>query len=195
MDDRSPSMLKPTLIGGAAAGFASGVPLVGMLNCACCSLVMGGGFLAAFLYSKECKREGVEFRPGSGAIVGLVAGLFYALASVITSGLVNLVTGQSIEQMIEQAEAMGTEIPPEAEPVIEFLMESGPFLLLVMSFFVSLLIAAVFSTIGGLIGGAVFKVEPPAAPPSPGMSAPPAPDNPAPPPPAGGGESGGTSGT
>ena len=164
MNNNSPSMLKATLIGGALFGFAAGLPLVGALNCACCALIIGGGFVAAYLYSKECRGQDVAFGPGPGALVGLVAGLFYAIANTLTSGVVQLVTGQSIEQVLEQIESMGQEIPPKAEPFIEFMTSAGPLVLLVMGFFFSLLLAAVFSTIGGLIGGAVFKVTP--APPA-----------------------------
>jgi len=172
MDDRAPSMLKPTLIGGAVFGLAGALPFISALNVCCCALVMGGGFLAAYLYSKDCASYGVEFRAGSGAMVGLVSGLFYALTTTIVSGIVNLVMGASMEEMIEQAEEMGAEIPPAAEPLIEFLTETNMLALALLGFFFWLLIAAVFSTIGGLIGGAVFKVAPQApAPPASGTSA------------------------
>ena len=70
MDDRSPSMLKPTLIGGGVAGAVASLPLVGALNCLCCSLIIAGGFLAAFLYSKECRAQGVEFGARNAWVVG-----------------------------------------------------------------------------------------------------------------------------
>ncbi len=76
MDKTAPSMLKATMIGGLTAGFVGGVPIIGAVNVCCCALVIAGGFLAAFLYSNECKSHGVEFRAGNGALVGLVAGLF-----------------------------------------------------------------------------------------------------------------------
>ena len=66
MDNRAPSMLKATLIGGLTAGVVSGLPFVSALNACCCALVIGGGFLAAFIYSRDCQRAGVAFRPGSG---------------------------------------------------------------------------------------------------------------------------------
>lgn len=185
MDNR-PSMLKPTLIGGASLGAAAALPVVGWLNCACCALVAGGGFLAAYLYSRDCRVAGVPFRAGNGALVGLVAGLFYSVASTIVGGLVRLALGFSLDQMLDQMESMGVEIPPELQEGFEWAAAAGPLLLLVLGFFVTLLIAAIFSTIGGLIGGAVFKVEP--APPAPTVSGTPPPPPPAPPaaPPGGG---------
>jgi hypothetical protein len=171
MDNSSPSMLKATLIGGATAGFVGAIPFVNWLNCACCALVVAGGFFAAYLYSNECKSQGSEFTSGSGAIVGLVAGMFYALTNVIVGGIISSLMGQSVEKFIDQIEAQGQELPPEAEPVIDFLLNTSSFVLIVMWFFVILLIAAIFSTIGGLIGGAVFKVQaPPPAPPAQGTT-------------------------
>jgi hypothetical protein len=172
MDNQSPSMLKPTLIGGGAAGVIGGLPLLGILNCACCSLVLGGGFLASFLYSRTCRAKNLPFGAGMGATVGLVAGLFYALATVVVSSLFQLVLNQSFADAIEQAESFGGEIPPEAQPILDFLSSAGPSLLFVMSFFFWVVIAAVFSTLGGLIGGAVFQVEP-APPASPTAESPP----------------------
>ena len=49
MTDSSPSMLKSTLIGGLSLGILAAMPVIGVLNCACCALVIAGGFLAAFL--------------------------------------------------------------------------------------------------------------------------------------------------
>ncbi len=182
MDRQAPSMLKSTLIGGATAGFVAGLPVLGALNACCCALVVAAGFFASFLYSNECKRAGAEFRPGTGAVVGLIAGLFYALSATIVGGIVFMIRGggASIEESIEQAESMGAELPPEAEPFIDFMTNASPALLMVLFFIIWLLIAAIFSTIGGLIGGSVFKVEPaPPASPGAGTAAPPPPPPPA----------------
>lgn len=172
--DNSPSMLKATLIGGAAFGFLGAVPLVGALNCACCSLVVGAGFVAAFLYSRDCEKQHTAFSPGSGAVVGLVAGMFYAVTNAIVSALFHLALGSNIEETLAQLEDRGLAIPPEAEPFFDFLTRASPILLVGLLFCFMLLIGAVFSTLGGVIGGAVFKVQPP---PAPGMGT-------APPPPA-----------
>jgi len=178
MDKAAPSMLKATLIGGGAAGVAAGLPVIGALNCLCCSLVIGGGFLAAYLYSRDCQQAGAEFRPGNGALVGLVAGLFYSLAGMIVGVVVRaIMPAQNIDQVMEQLE--GFDLEPEVlDTIAEFMEMSQSASGLLIMFFATLLIAAVFSTIGGLIGGAVFKVEP--APPSPSTmgQAPPPPGSP-----------------
>jgi hypothetical protein len=178
MDNRAPSMLRSTLIGGALFGFLGGLPIVGGLNCLCCSLFVAGGFLAAFLYSKECAAVGMEFKPGNGALVGLVAGLFYAITTSIISGIARMLMPTDPEQMIDMLEQVG--VPPESLDVAATWIESSTGIMgILFGFFVALLLAAVFSTIGGLIGGAVFKTQPqpPASPPA--DAPPPAP--PAPP--------------
>ena len=70
--------------------------------------------------------------------------------------------GTSFQEGLEQLEDQGFEIPPDAQPFFEYMADAGPFLIGFLFFCVTLLIAAVFSTVGGLIGGATFKYEPPA---------------------------------
>jgi hypothetical protein len=161
-------MLKSTLIGGGLFGLLGAIPVLNLVNCACCALVIGGGVLAAYLYSKECRAAGTEFRAGSGALVGLVAGLFYAVTGTVVGGILKLVLPQpNPEEVMEQLEQLPFDIPPEAlDSAARWMEGSAGFGGLIISFFFTLLVAAVFSTIGGLIGGAAFKVE--AAPSAPG---------------------------
>jgi hypothetical protein len=152
-------MLKPALIGGGAAGFLSALPLVGALNCLCCCLVVGGGFLAAYLYSGQCRASGVEFRAGTGAKVGLYAAVFFALVSAIVSFLSRFVYPQDPDEIMSQFES--ANMPPEALEWIGWAVQMmfAPLGILI-GFLFGLIIGAIFSTIGGLIGGAAFKVEP-----------------------------------
>ena len=168
MDDRSPSMLKPTLIGGGVAGAVASLPLVGALNCLCCSLIIAGGFLAAFLYSKECRAQGVEFGARNAWVVGLVAGLFYAVGAGIVGAMVQAVVPPPDPEQIIESMRQFTDVPPETEDLIyRFAGGGSGFLRHVLGFFINLVLAAIFSTIGGLIGGSVFKVESPPPPPAP----------------------------
>ena len=48
--NQAPSMLKPALISGVAFGVAGSIPVINWINCACCALIIGCGFFAAFLY-------------------------------------------------------------------------------------------------------------------------------------------------
>lgn len=170
MTRNSPNLWMPAFIGGGAGGLLSAIPYVDALNCVCCSLVIGSGFLAAFLYSKQFKDSSMTFGAGNGALVGVVAGVFYAVVNGLASWLKARVTGVGFEEAIEEAIAQlesNPQIPAEQlDPIIAF-MESGG--VLVVGIVFSVAIALIFATIGGLIGGAVFKVEPsaPAPPPIP----------------------------
>ena len=172
--DNKPSMLKATAIGGFAAAFLSAIPIVACLNVACCSLLIGGGFLAAFIYSKDVQAVGGSFTVGGGALVGLVSAVFYAIgsaiASVITSMIVQVSAAERFEMVREQMEAQGN-LPPEAldtlDQISAFMADSGGAVLAMIGLGFSLVLGAVFCTIGGLIGGAVFKKDAaPAAPPA-----------------------------
>ncbi len=169
MNTKAPSLWMPALIGGAVGGVLDTIPGVGYLNCLCCSLVIGSGFLAAFLYSKQCRASNTTFGPGNGAVVGVVAGVFYLVVDSLGEWLKGGFSegmDESIAEAIQQIES-NPQIPSEqAEMFISFL-ESGGAIVLAILF--SVVVSLIFATIGGLIGGAVFKnepsapVEPPAA--------------------------------
>jgi hypothetical protein len=172
--NQAPSMLKPALISGVAFGVAGSIPVINWINCACCALIIGCGFLAAFLYSKECRAAGVAFRPGNGATVGLVSGLIYGVIAGILGGLISATLGMGDwQEVIEQIEMSGADIDPAVlEQVSNFMESSGGLMMILIGLFFALLFGAIFATIGGLIGGSVFKVEPQApaqeqAPPPP----------------------------
>jgi len=164
--NQAPSMLKPALISGLAFGVAGAIPVINWINCACCALIIGCGFLAAFLYSKECQAAGVAFQPGNGATVGLVSGLIYGVVSGVLGGLINATVGMGDwEEVIEQIEMSGADIDPAVlDQIAHFMESSGGLMLFLIGLFFALLFGAIFATIGGLIGGSVFKVEPQAPP-------------------------------
>jgi hypothetical protein len=160
--NQAPSMLKPALISGVAFGVAGAIPVVNWINCACCALIIGCGFFAAFLYSKDSRDAGFAFRPGNGATVGLVAGLIYGVVSGILGGLISSVLGMGDwQEVIDQIQASGADIDPEVlDGITHFMESSGGLVIILIGVFVALVLGAIFGTIGGLIGGSVFKVEP-----------------------------------
>ncbi len=124
MDNSSPSMLRATLISGAAFGVLGGIPIVG---CLCCAWMMGAGFLAAYLYSNQVKAAGAEFRPGNGAVIGLVAAMFYSLAATVVGAVFSSFTGPpDLDEIIDQMEQGGA--PPEVVDMVVSVMErlTGP---------------------------------------------------------------------
>ena len=185
MDSNAPSILKPTVIGGVSAAVISSVPMVNCLNVFCCALVVAGGFLAGYLYSKDCAGQGFAFGPANGATVGLVAGLFYALTETMIAGLVQMLGwAPDVDEMLGQMDQAG--VPPEYTDQLIWAMENFAGFT-IYHFLLTLLIAAVFCSVGGLIAGLTFKVAP--APPAGGMTPPPPafptddPGEPGPPPP------------
>ena len=165
MNNQAPSMLKPALISGVAFGVAGAIPVINWINCACCALIIGCGFLAAFLHSKDCKTAGVAFRPGGGATVGLLSGLIYGIVSGVLGGIISSVFGMGDwENVIDQIQSSGADIDPEIlDQIAGFMESSGSLVMVLIGVFFALLFGAIFGTIGGLIGGSVFKNEPQAA--------------------------------
>jgi hypothetical protein len=172
--NESPSMLKPALISGVAFGIAGAIPVINWINCACCALIIGCGFVAAFLQSKQCRQAGVEFGAGSGATVGLVAGLIYGVVSGVLGGIINAAMGGTEwTEIVQQIQASGANLDPEViDQISGFMESSGSAVMILIGLFFALLFGAIFGVVGGLIGGSVFKVQaqPPAyeqAPPPP----------------------------
>ena len=160
--NQAPSMLKPALISGVAFGVAGSIPVINWINCACCALIVGCGFLAAYLYSKDSRTAGFAFRAGNGATVGLVAGLIYGVVAGVLGGLISSVIGMGDwQEVIDQIQTSGADIDPEVlDGIAHFMESSGGLVMILIGVFVALVLGAIFGTIGGLIGGSVFKVEP-----------------------------------
>lgn len=160
-----PPILKSALIAGAAFGVAGGMPFLGLLNCLCCALAIGSGLVAAYLYSNECKSVGCEFSGGAGAKLGALTSLFYSLSHLIVGGLAQLFSEKpGAIDMLEQLES-SPGMTPEGMDLMEKLVPImlGPAGVLIIAALV-IVAALIFCTIGGLIGGSVFKVaaeEPP----------------------------------
>ena len=142
--------LKPALLGGLIVGVLSAIPFI---NYCCCIWTLGGGALAAFLYVKGSP---TPVSTGDGAIVGGLAG--------VVGGIVYLIIGLPIAflfgfaAMEEQLTRSGIEIPL-----------SGT-LLLILGGILGAIILALLTTVGGLIGVAIFEKRK-------GGTAPPPPQN------------------
>ncbi len=176
MQAQAPSMIRPALIAGVAFGIAGAIPFLNLLNCACCALVIGCGFVAAYLQSQQAKTVGAPFLPSHGAQVGLLSGMIYGVVTTVVSAVFNFVLGLGDwQEIIDQMEEIGTLDPEVMDQVTRFMDSTGPSVMVLFGLFMSLLLGAIFATIGGLIGGSVFKFEAPAEPPYRGADAPPPP--------------------
>lgn len=184
MTAQRPGLARPALISGSIFGVVAGLPLIGALNCICCSYIIGAGLLAAYLYSKESRTAGTIFGPGEGALIGVLAGLVYAPVTWLVGSVVMLVGGGGMEEILTALQQAGVDVPPEVEETLSG--GGGAGIMLLISLVVNLVLGAIFATIGGVIGGLLFRVTPRAEtlePPGSGPYGPP----PQGPPPSGGG--------
>ncbi len=169
--------LKPALLGGAIFGIASGLPIIRWLNCACCALVAGGGFLAAHLYQKESPKP-IQY--GDGAVLGLLTGVIGGLIETVVSLPFSLLSFAVFDSSELQDLLRGMDLPPEVNEWVGMLtaqeMMVGSTLVITMIW--SLVIWLIFATIGAIIGVAVFQKP---AVPSPGPPPPGPPTTPQPP--------------
>ena len=151
-------LTQPALIGGLVMGVLTDLPVVSAGNLCCCLWVISGGVIAAYVLQQN---EPTPITAGDGAIVGLLAGIagafVYLIVSVPISYLVAPMERIVVQRFIER---MG-EMQPEFR---EFAARGfGTGLRLMLGFLFWLVVGAAFSTIGGLIGQAIFQKKIPPA--------------------------------
>jgi len=133
--------LKPALLGGLIVGFLSAIhSLIPFIGFCCCMWSIVGGVLAAFLYIKG---SSVPVKLGDGAIVGALAGVVGGIIYVIIYLPISLIWGMAVMQ--EQFNRSGVNIP-----------FSGTILVIIASL-VGAIALVVLSTLGGVIGTAIFE--------------------------------------
>lgn len=138
------------LWGGLFIGMVTGVPLLNLVNCACCAGIIGGGMLTNYLYRNSLKNN-QTVSLAEGATLGLVAGLIGALAG----GVLNAVFGAMSRDLAELASKhfQDFDIGSYLEEFSTAAVARGFFLFNILGNFV---LDCIFGTIGGIIGAAVF---------------------------------------
>jgi hypothetical protein len=148
------------VIGGVAMGVVSALPLIGGLGNACCCLwVISGGMIAAYMLQQN---QSAAIMPGDGALVGLLAGLVGAFVHTIVSIPIDLMVGPMERAMAERFIDMAGSMPPEFRDIFERYGRGGqPAAFLLIGYIASLMFwlfaGAIFSTLGGLLGSAMFR--------------------------------------
>jgi hypothetical protein len=168
------SKFQPALLGGLVLGVLSALPIVGAGNCCCCLWVISGGVLAAYLLQKN---QPAPIEAGDGALVGLLAGVIGVVVWQVLAIPVTLVMGPFQAQLMERL-LSNADLPENVRPLVETLRQSTGFSVVgfIVGAFFTLVVGIVFSTLGGLIGAALFRTKgspvPPIPPPeSPGVAA------------------------
>jgi uncharacterized protein YqgC (DUF456 family) len=154
---------QPALVGGLVMGVLSALPLISAGNVCCCLWVLAGGMVAAYLLQQN---QAAPIQAGDGALVGLLAGLIGALVQLVVSIPISLLVGPMERAIVQRVLDMAGNMPSDMREVFERYNRGGQMAawwvfgrLMALMFW--LCIGAVFSTIGGLIGTAIFKKNTP----------------------------------
>ncbi len=146
-------------------GVLSALPIVGAANVCCCLWVVTGGIVAAYLLQQN---QSTPITPGDGAAVGLFAGLVGACVAFLLSIPINLMMAPLQQALADRILEMPGTLPPVLREMLENSSQTVGFGLRVAFSFVSLLfyliLGAIFSTIGGVLGALIFKKSQPPAP-------------------------------
>jgi len=144
---------QPALLGGLLLGVLSALPFIGAGNLCCCLWILAGGALAAYLLQE---RQPTPISVTDGAAVGLMAGGVGAVVWLVVSVPVGIVMGPLQSRMMRRL--MEGDLPEGVRQMLESAGGGGASVAgLIVSFFAMLLLCLTFSTVGGVIGAAVFK--------------------------------------
>ena len=144
-------------------GVLSALPIVAAGNLCCCLWVISGGVVAAYVLQQQ---QSTPIAEGDGALVGLLAGLIGAVVQAVVSIPITLLVGPMERALMQRIVEMAGTMPPELRDAFERYGRDGQsdaFFILgrVFAFMTGLFVGAIFSTIGGLLGAAMFKKRPP----------------------------------
>jgi hypothetical protein len=153
-----PSFGQPALIGGLVMGVLSALPLIAAGNLCCCLWVISGGAVAAYLLQAN---HPAPIAIADGLLVGLLAGVIGAAVHTVLAIPISLLFGPAERAMLERFIEMA---PPEAREIFERVGArdrefGGAFFIVghLIGFIFWACIGAVFSSIGGVLGAAIFK--------------------------------------
>jgi hypothetical protein len=144
--------LKPALMGGAALGLLSAIPIVNFVNCFCCIWVLAGGGLASWQLDKQ--RPG-SLTYGDGALVGGLSGLIGAVVATLVGVPLQMLL-MTPERMVALIERFVPNLPDQARQQIMdgFQLSLSSILLqLVMN----MVLFGLFALAGGILTVAILN--------------------------------------
>jgi uncharacterized membrane protein len=158
--------LQPALIGGLFIGILSALPIIGALNVCCCLWVVGGGVITAYLMQNA---SAMAITVGDGALGGLIAGLIGAIVDTILTIPIRLVMGPMQARFFQRwMESAPRDVPDSLRVFMEpGAMTGGIVIATIANFMLMLVLGAIFATIGGMIGAAIFNRGKPTIAPTP----------------------------
>jgi hypothetical protein len=156
------------VIGGLVIGVLSSLPLVNAANACCCLWVVAGGAVAAYLLQQN---QTLPITPADGALVGLFAGLIGAAVGFVISIPLSIVMAPMQRAVVQRVLENAGDMPPALRQLLENMSQPktaagflGQLVVRVVIFGFTLVIWSIFSTLGGLLGAAIFKKTPPPTP-------------------------------
>jgi hypothetical protein len=171
----SSGYLQPALLGGLVMGVLSALPVVSAGNVCCCLWVVAGGITAA---DPLPQNRSTPITPADGAIVGLLAGIVGAAVQFALAIPIGLLVGPMEREMVNRMLEMSGSMPEATREALETYSGRsgtgffGMILLRLISFFVTLIVGSVVSTVAGIIGAVLFRRTTP-PPPVPDLPPPP----------------------
>jgi hypothetical protein len=136
-------------------GVLSALPLINLGNLCCCLWVVSGGVVAAYLLQQN---QPAPITAADGALVGLLAGITGAVIHLIVSIPVSIMMAPLLRGAIERVLENAQNVPAELR---EFAGNIGGGIELLVGLMFMLCIGSIFSTLGGLLGVAIFRKQPP----------------------------------
>jgi len=165
--EQHPSKLVPVLLGGLAMTATGTIPVLSLVNCACCAGIMGGAILGVWMYKKSFPSS-MPFTVGTGALIGTLSGLVGSILTTIIStfvfGLFSSNFGANFDAQIEEIfnnPGMSVQNPAQVEQIREIItgLVSSPALLFLFILVASAFVFTGFGALGGVIGGNIFKTK------------------------------------
>jgi uncharacterized membrane protein YeaQ/YmgE (transglycosylase-associated protein family) len=157
--------VQPALIGGAVMGVLSALPLIYLGNLCCCMWIVSGGVVAAYVLQQN---QTGPITPADGAIAGLLAGLVGACVHLVLAIPIDILMAPMERAMAQRFLDMAGTMSPEMRDMVDRMsgrnVEFSIGIILirrVVGFMFMLFIGAIFSTLGGLLGAALFKKQAP----------------------------------
>jgi hypothetical protein len=142
-------------------GVLSALPLINAVNFCCCLWVVSGGLVAAYLLQQN---QTLPITPADGALVGLLAGLVGAFVTFLLSIPISILLEPIQRAMIQRTLEMAGDMPPALRQILENASQRrtglgilGGTVVRVITLFFMLVVGSIFSTLGGLLGAAIFK--------------------------------------
>ncbi len=176
--ETKPNKLIPVLIGGCSMAAVSVIPMINLINCLCCAGIMGGAIVGVWFYKKNFPPNEVfttSHGAGIGALSGVVGGFLTSAFTALTLGMFSshfsLTFQETIDEAFQQMHVVNDPNAVEQARQALVALASQPFFTFALVLVSSLLIFVGFGTLGGVIGGSIFKTRfiqqypPPAQPP------------------------------